>query len=170
MQNDWTPEKAALQGIKKTLFTELRLEKIRLRTPHLLKDTLEKFLQLWKMEEEKRRRMCRPCLLHRKKELGVQIMEDFGLAYNVSGYSGNPHRNFGIPAIPFLIDRSEKKQTRLYSHTNFFHEALLGRKLIQLASRKVEIRPESKNLPTTLKARTFMTVLIKNNCRLFKKL
>ncbi len=33
MQNDWTPEKAALQGIK-TLFTELRLEKIRLRTPH----------------------------------------------------------------------------------------------------------------------------------------
>uniref|UniRef100_UPI00402A8E4F ATP-dependent DNA helicase n=1 Tax=Turicimonas muris TaxID=1796652 RepID=UPI00402A8E4F len=150
MQNDWTPEKAALQGIKNALY-RVAVRKNPSKDATLLKDTLEKFLQLWKMEEEKGG-VCVALSPTQEKELGVQIMEDFGLAYNVSGYSGNPHRNFGIPAIPFLIDRSEKKQTRLYSHTNFFHEALLGRKLIQLASRKVEIRPESKKLADYFKS------------------
>lgn len=144
MQNDWTPEEAALQGIKNALY-RVAVRKNPSKDATLLKDTLEKFLQLWKMEEEKGG-VCVALSPTQEKELGVQIMEDFGLAYNVSGYSSNPHRNFGIPAVPFLIDRSEKKQTRIYSHTNFFHEALLGRKLIQLASRKIEIRPESKKL------------------------
>ncbi|MFG6371644.1 MAG: hypothetical protein K1W12_07725, partial [Turicimonas muris] len=59
MQNDWTPEKAALQGIKNALY-RVAVRKNPSKDATLLKDTLEKFLQLWKMEEEKGRRMCRP--------------------------------------------------------------------------------------------------------------
>ena len=52
MQNDWTPEKAALQGIKNALY-RVAVRKNPSKDATLLKDTLEKFLQLWKMEEEK---------------------------------------------------------------------------------------------------------------------
>lgn len=137
MQNNWTVDEASLQGLKNALF-RVAVRNHPGKDSSMLLDTLEKFLQLWKIEEEKGG-VCVTLSSAQEKEISVSLLEDFGLAFNVTGFHLDTGRNWGIPAVPFLLDRSDKGAIRIYSHNNFFHEALLGRKLVQLAARTISV-------------------------------
>lgn len=144
MQTNWSPADAAYQGIKNALFrTAVR------NHPDLssegLEEALTTLLTHWKTEEEKGG-VCIVLDSGKNVDSVLTTLMNFGLAYDAAGYYKKNLRNFGIPASPFLIDRSQKGKIRIYSHNNFFHEALLGKKLIELSSRNSPIDPKSLEL------------------------